>query len=190
MILPVVAYGHPTLKKVASEIEPGHPGLDELIENMFETMYASSGVGLAAPQVNESIRLFIVDATPYAAEHPEAHDFKKVFINPVILDESGEEWSFNEGCLSVPTVREDVIRKPLITLEYHDRDFNLVEEKYDGLLARIIQHEYDHLEGILFVERISPLRKLLLKRKLHDISTGNIDVDYKMIFPNRPKRKR
>jgi peptide deformylase len=190
MILPVVAYGHPTLKKVASEIEPGHPGLDELIENMFETMYTSSGVGLAAPQVNESIRLFIVDATPYAEEHPEVRDFKKVFINPFILDESGEEWSFNEGCLSVPTVREDVIRKPVITLEYHDRDFNLVEEKYDGLIARIIQHEYDHLEGTIFVERISPLRKLLLKRKLHDISTGNIDVDYKMIFPNKPKRKR
>ena len=190
MILPIVAYGHPTLKKVAEEIEADYPGLDQLIDNMFETMYASQGVGLAAPQVNKSIRLFIVDATPYAEEYPEATDFKKVFINPYILEESGEEWSFNEGCLSVPTVREDIIRKPRILIEYHDRDFNLIEETYDGVMARIMQHEYDHIEGTIFVDRVNPLRKMLLKRKLSDISSGNIDVDYKMIFPNKPKKKK
>ena len=190
MILPIVAYGHPTLKKVADEIEPGYPGLDELISNMFETMYASQGVGLAAPQVNKGIRLFIVDATPYAEDYPETADFKKIFINPYILEESGEEWSFNEGCLSVPTVREDIIRKPDIVIEYHDRDFNLIEEKYSGVMARIIQHEYDHIEGTIFVDKANPLRKMLLKRKLNDISTGNIDVDYKMIFPLKSKKKK
>jgi peptide deformylase len=190
MILPIVAYGHPTLKKVAEEIGPDYPGLDELIDNMFETMYASSGVGLAAPQVDRPIRLFIVDATPYAEEYHETSDLKKVLINPYILDESGEEWSFNEGCLSVPGVREDIIRKPKITIEYMDRDFRLHEEQYEGVLARIMQHEYDHIEGTIFVDRVSPLRKVLLKRKLHDISTGNIDVDYKMIFPLKPKKKK
>jgi len=167
MILPIVAYGHPTLRKVAEEIDQDYPELDKLIEDMFETMYASAGVGLAAPQVNKSIRLFIVDASAY-----------------------GEEWIFNEGCLSVPTVREDIIRKPKILIEYNDRDFNLIEETYDGVMARIIQHEYDHIEGTIFVERVSPLRKMLLKRKLHDISTGNIDVDYKMIFPLKSKKRK
>ncbi|RLD31026.1 MAG: peptide deformylase [Bacteroidetes bacterium] len=190
MILPITAYGHPTLRKVAEEIDAGHPGLDELIENMFETMYTSSGVGLAAPQVNQSIRLFIVDATPYAEDYPEVTEFKKVFINPYILEESGEEWSFNEGCLSVPGVREDIIRKPKILLEYQDKDFNIIEETYEGVMARIIQHEYDHIEGTIFVEKVSPLRKVLLKRKLNDISTGNIDVDYKMIFPLKPKKRK
>ena len=190
MILPIVAYGHPTLRKVAEEIEADYPGLDELIENMYETMYASSGVGLAAPQINKSIRLFIIDATAFEDEYPEAKDFKKVFINPYILEESGEEWSFNEGCLSVPTIREDIIRKPKIVIEYHDRDFNLIEETYEGVLARIIQHEYDHIEGTIFVERVSPLRKMLLKRKLQDISMGNVDVDYKMIFPLKSKKRR
>ncbi len=190
MILPIVAYGHPTLRKVAEEIDADYPGLDELISDMFETMYSSSGVGLAAPQVNKSIRLFIVDATPYADDFPEAAEFKKVLINPYILEESGEEWSFNEGCLSVPNVREDIIRKPKIRIEYHDRDFNLIEETYDGVMARIIQHEYDHIEGKIFVERVSPIRKVLIKRKLHDISTGNIDVDYKMIFPLKSKKRK
>lgn len=190
MILPIVAYGHPTLKKVAEEIDPEYEGLDELIENMFETMYSSEGVGLAAPQVNKSIRLFIVDATPYASEYPDTVDFRKVFINPYIIEESGEEWSFNEGCLSVPTIREDILRKPRIAIEYHDRNFNLIEEQYDGVMARIIQHEYDHIEGTIFVERVSPLRKMLLKSKLNDISMGNVDVHYKMIFPLKPKKKK
>lgn len=190
MILPIVAYGHPTLKKVAEEIDASYEGLDELIENMFETMYASEGVGLAAPQVNRPIRLFIIDASPYGEQYPEIAEFKKVFINPYIIEESGEEWSFNEGCLSVPTIREDVLRKPKLILEYQDRDFKLVEEKYDGILARIIQHEYDHIEGKLFVERINPLRKVMIRRKLQDISMGNVDVDYRMIFPMKSKKKK
>ncbi|MCK9400732.1 MAG: peptide deformylase [Bacteroidales bacterium] len=188
MILPIVAYGHPTLRKIAAEIEPGHPGIDELIENMFETMYQSEGVGLAAPQVNQSIRLFIVDASPYEKDNPDFKGFKKAFINPHIIEETGEEWSFNEGCLSVPEIREDVMRKPRIRIKYQDRAFNSYDEIYEGIPARIIQHEYDHLEAILFVDRINPLRKILLKRRLNDISTGNIEVAYKMIFPAKKKK--
>lgn len=190
MTLPIVAYGHSTLRKVAREIEQGHPGLEELISNMFETMYESSGVGLAAPQVNQSIRLFIVDASPYGEENPELKDFKKIFVNPYIVEESGEEWVFNEGCLSVPDIREDVMRKPKIRIQYQDPEFNHYDEYYEGIPARIIQHEYDHLEGKLFVDRISPLRKILLKRKLNDISTGNIDISYKMIYPVQKKKVR
>ena len=188
MILPIVAYGHPTLRKIAVEIEPGHPGIDELIDSMFETMYQSEGVGLAAPQVNQSIRLFIIDASPYEKEYPEFKGFRKIFINPYIIEETGEEWSFNEGCLSVPEIREDVMRKPRIRIQYQDRDFNSYDEIYDGIPARIIQHEYDHLEAKLFVDRISPLRKILLKRRLNDISTGNIEAKYKMIFPAKKKK--
>lgn len=188
MILPIVAYGHPTLRKIAGDIEPGHPGLDELIENMFETLYQSEGVGLAAPQVNQSIRLFIVDASPYEKDNPDFKGFKKVFINPHIIEETGEVWSFNEGCLSVPEIREDVMRKPRIRIQYQDIAFNSYDEIYEGIPARIIQHEYDHLEATLFVDRISPLRKMLLKRRLNDISTGNIEVSYKMIFPGKKKK--
>ncbi|MDP2424224.1 MAG: peptide deformylase [Bacteroidales bacterium] len=188
MILPVVAYGHPLLKKVAADIDKNYPDLQEFVTNMFETMYASLGVGLAAPQVSRSIRIFIVDCSPYADEHPELAAFKKVFINPHITEESGEEWTYSEGCLSLPDLREDVTRKSFIRIQYHDENFNFFDETYDGLTARIIQHEYDHLDGVLFVDRISPLRKTLLKRKLSDISKGNIDVDYKMIFPLLKKR--
>jgi len=188
MILPIVAYGHSTLRKIAQEIEHDHPDLDELIENMFETMYKSEGVGLAAPQVNHSIRLFIIDASPYEKEYPEFKGFKKIFINPYIIEESGEPWVFNEGCLSIPEIREDVIRKPRIRIQYQDRDFNSYDEIYEGIPARIIQHEYDHLEAKLFVDRMNPLRKMLLKRKLNDIMTGNIDVGYKMIFARKKKK--
>lgn len=188
MILPIVAYGHPTLRKVAVDIEPGYPVLDELIDNMFETMYSSEGVGLAAPQVNKGIRLFIIDATPYADDNPELQGFKKIFINPHIIEEYGEEVSFNEGCLSIPKIREDVMRKPRIRMQYQDRGFNNYDDIFDGLVARIIQHEYDHLEARLFVDRINPLRKMLLKKKLHDIMTGNIEVEYKMIFPGKKKK--
>ena len=188
MILPIVAYGHPTLRRVASEIEPGHPGLDELIGNMYETMYSAEGVGLAAPQVNHGIRLFIIDATPYEEEHPELTGFKKVFINPQIIEETGEEWSFNEGCLSIPKIREDVMRKPRVRIQYQDREFNSYDEVYEGIIARVIQHEYDHLEAKLFVDRINPLRKIMLKKKLSDITNGNIEVDYKMIFPGKKKQ--
>lgn len=190
MILPIVAYGHPTLRKIAKEIEPGHPGLDELIDNMFETMHQSEGVGLAAPQVNQSIRLFIVDASPYGEDKPELKEFRKIFINPSIVEESGEPWVFNEGCLSIPEIREDVSRPPKIRIRYYDRDFKFYDEVFEGIPARIILHEFDHLEAKLFVDRISPLRKILLKRKLNDISTGNIDVSYKMIFPAKKKKVR
>lgn len=190
MKLPIVAYGHPNLRKVAQDIEKDYPGLDELIDNMFETMYSSNGVGLAAPQVNLSIRLFIVDASPYGDEKPELKDFKKVFINAHIIEEEGEPWDFSEGCLSIPEIHEDVSRKPKVRIQYYDRDLNFHDEEFEGIPGRIIQHEYDHLDGILFVDRISSLRKMLLKRKLNDISTGNIKVDYKMIFPAKKKKAR
>jgi peptide deformylase len=189
MILPVTAYGHPTLKKVAQEIDEDYPDLGQLIDDMFETMYAAEGVGLAAPQVNKSIRLFIVDATPYADEIEGAADFKKILINPYIVEEDGTEWLHEEGCLSIPNIREQVSRKPKIRIEYYDENWEFHDEEYDGMLARIIQHEYDHLEGTLFVEKISSLRKTLLKRKLQDITKGNIKVDYKMLFPVQKKRK-
>jgi peptide deformylase len=191
MILPIVAYGHPLLRRISEEIDKDYPGLNDLIENMWETMYFSSGVGLAAPQVNLSIRLFVIDASPFADEVPEAEGFKKVFINAQIIEEEGEEWSFNEGCLSIPDVREEVVRKPRIRIQYYDEQFNFHDEQYDSVMARIIQHEYDHLDGIMFVDRVSSIRKVLLKRKLQDISKGNISIDYKMIFPNKKKgRKR
>ncbi len=190
MILPIVAYGHPTLRKVAKEIDPDYPGLGQLIEDMYETMYSSKGVGLAAPQVNRGIRLFVIDATPYAEDNPELNGFKKVFINPYIIEETGDDLVFNEGCLSIPDIREDVTRKSRIRIRYLDSAFNVHDEYFEGVIARIIQHEYDHLEAKLFVDRISSLRKMLLKRKLQDISTGNIKVDYKMIFPVQKKRVR
>lgn len=182
MIYPIVAYGSPVLKKRAAAIQPGHPGLSELIESMYETMYASSGVGLAAPQINLSIRLFVVDASPFEDEQPELKGFRKAFINPVMVDETGKPWKFNEGCLSIPGIREDVERHPEIHLHYFDEDFKEYKETFSGIIARIIQHEYDHLEGILFIDRLTPLRKRLIKGKLNDISKGKVDVDYKMRF--------
>ena len=181
--MPIVAYGHPVLKKVAREVTPDDPGLQEFIADMWETMYQGEGVGLAAPQVNRSIRLLVIDASPYKEKYPELGDFKKVFINPAITREEGEEFSFNEGCLSIPGIREDVMRKPVIYIRYRDEQFREYEERLEGVTARVFQHEYDHLEGILFVDRISNLRKILLKGKLNDISKGKVDVDYKMIFP-------
>ena len=190
MILPIRAYGDPVLKKVAQDIEPGHPGLEQLIEDMFETMYAANGVGLAAPQVGHSIRLFIVDASPFAededgdpAENAVLKDFKKVFINPYIVEEEGEEWTFEEGCLSIPNLREPVDRQPRIVLQYQDEQFNDHEETFDGFAARVIQHEHDHLDGILFTDHLPPLRRRLLKGKLRDISIGKTDAKYKMRFP-------
>lgn len=188
MILPVLAYGHPTLRKIATEIDKDYPNLRQFIDDLFETMHTSSGVGLAAPQVNKSIRVFVVDASPMADENPELAAFQKAFINPRIVEESGEEWSFDEGCLSLPDIRENVIRKSIVRLQYYDEDFNFHDEIFDGYVARIIQHEYDHLEGTLFVDRVNPLKKMLLKRKLTDISKGNIDVFYKMIFPLMKKK--
>ncbi|HEX5001401.1 MAG TPA: peptide deformylase [Bacteroidia bacterium] len=182
MIYPIIAYGNPVLKKKAIPVSADHPDLEKLIANMFETMYASSGVGLAAPQINKSIRLFVIDASPFADEDPQLDGFKKVFINPVMKDESGEPWKFNEGCLSIPGIREDVERLPFITLTYHDESFKEHTESFEGVLARIIQHEYDHIEGVLFTDLLSPLRKKLIKGKLNDIMKGKVDVDYKMRF--------
>ena len=187
MILPIFAYGSPVLKQKAAEIKPEHQNLNELIQNMFETMYQAHGVGLAAPQVGESLRLFVVDASPFADEEPELDGYKNVFINAQVLDEQGEKWKFNEGCLSIPTIREDVERKPNIRIRYFDQEFNQREEEFSGLLARIIQHEYDHIEGILFTDRISQLRKTLIRSKLQHISRGNVKVDYRMKYPMQRK---
>jgi len=194
MILPIVAYGDPVLKRKAKEIPEDYPNLKQLIDDMFETMYNASGVGLAAPQIGKSIRLFIVDASPFAEdellsteEQANLKDAKEVFINPIILDESGDEWDFNEGCLSIPDVREDVFRKPNITIEYYDRDFNKKRTELSGLYARVVQHEYDHIEGILFTDKLSSLKKRLLKKKLDNISKGIVDVAYRMKFPKLKK---
>ncbi len=184
-MLPVVAIGHPVLRKKAVEITPDFPELKSLVEQMFETMYASKGVGLAAPQVNKSIRLFIVDARPYAEEDPNAKDFVKVFVNPRIISETGELWTFNEGCLSIPGINEDVSRYSDVEVEYLDEDFKPHREVFRGVAGRIIQHEYDHLEGVLFVDRLSSLKKTLLKGKVGKISKGEIDVTYKMVFPKK-----
>ena len=183
MILPIVAYGSNVLRSQCKEIDSSYSNLDQLIENMFETMYAASGVGLAAPQINKSIRLFIVDTSPFKDDESPYHVVcKNIFINPKITSITGESWSFSEGCLSIPEVREDVKRLSEITIEYFDKDFNKHTETYDGLNARVILHEYDHIEGILFTDKLSFLKKKTIKRKLSEISTGKIKVDYKMKF--------
>lgn len=198
MILPIVAYGDPVLKVEGVEIDKDYEGLEELIENMWETMYNAHGVGLAAPQIGKSIRLFIVDASPFAEDDedgkpdPKAvglEGFKKVFINPIIEEEEGEEWAFQEGCLSIPNIREDVFRREKITITYFDENFKFHEETYDGYAARIIQHEYDHVDGVLFTDHLSILKKKLLTKKLGNISKGIVDIDYRMKFPV-VKRKR
>lgn len=196
MILPIVAYGDPVLRKETEEITKDYPGLDELIKNMFETMYRANGIGLAAPQVGKAIRLFIVDATIFQddedlteEEREQVANFKKVFINAEIVEESGDEWAFNEGCLSIPDVREDVFRQPEITIEYEDENFKSYRETYSGIIARIIQHEYDHIEGILFTDKLSPLKKRLIKSKLNNITQGKINVDYPMKFPRIKKMR-
>lgn len=199
MILPIVAYGSPVLKKMADEIEEDYKGLADLISNMFETMYEASGVGLAAPQIGKSIRLFVIDASPFAEvdedEEPDPKaaglkGFKKVFINPIIETEEGKEWGFQEGCLSIPTIREEVMRNPQIRITYYDENWNYCDKEYDGYAARIIQHEYDHVEGILFTDHLSPLKKRILKKKLVQISKGDIEVAYRMKFPSLKRGKR
>ena len=185
MILPIVAYGDPVLKREAEEIEKDYPFLGELIENMWETMYNAEGVGLAAPQVGKSIRLFIVDASPFEEDEPKLKNFKKTFINPIIVEEEGKEWNFNEGCLSIPAIREDVSRKQKVTIEYYNEKWELKEETFEGLAARVIQHEYDHVEGILFTDLINPLKKRLLSGRLNNISKGNVKVPYRMKFPKK-----
>ncbi len=194
MILPIVAYGDPVLKKEAEEIDKDYPDLDKLISDMYETMYNAQGVGLAAPQIGKSIRLFIVDGSPFADDEddqetepdPRAQgmeNFKKVFINPIIEEEEGEEWGFQEGCLSIPKIREEVFRKEKVHITYYDENWNFHEEVFDGYAARIIQHEYDHIDGILFTDHLSPFKRRLLQKRLQIISKGEVSVDYKMKFP-------
>ena len=197
MILPILAYGDPILKKESEEIDEAYVDLETLIEDMFETMYRAKGVGLAAPQIGKNIRLFIVDGSPFAEKEEGEDDdpralgienFKKVFINPIIEEEGGEEWSFQEGCLSIPKIRENVSRKSDIVISYYDENWELKEERYSGYAARIIQHEYDHIEGILFTDYLSPLKRKLLKKKLNNITNGLIEIDYKMSFPKISKK--
>ena len=197
MVLPIVVYGDPVLRKKCVDIDKDYPNLEQFIKDMYETMYEANGVGLAAPQVNKAIRLFVVDASPFAEvdedEEPEftaeemkqMNGFKKTFINAQLLEEVGEEWKFNEGCLSIPKIREDVLRKPKLTIEYYDEKFKKHTETYDGVIARVIQHEYDHIEGILFTDHIKPLKKKLLNKTLTDISRGYTNAKYKMRFPNK-----
>ena len=196
MILPIVAYGDPVLRKVADAIDAAYPDLEKLITNMKETMYNASGVGLAAPQIGKAIRLFLIDASPFSEDDDISEEertllksFNRVFINPKILEEEGEEWLFNEGCLSIPEVREDVSRQPKITIEYQDENFTLHTETLEGLAARVFQHEYDHIEGILFTDKLSTLKKRIIKKKLENISKGKISADYRMRFPNAKKGK-
>jgi peptide deformylase len=190
MILPIVAYGHPVLRKVAADITPDHPGLEGLIADMWETMYASSGVGLAAPQVNRSIRLFVVDSTQMfrgmeddeKSAYPDLPGTRRLFINAQVRETSGKPWPYNEGCLSIPQVREDVVRDESVTLEYLDETFQSRVETFHGITARIILHEYDHIEGRLFIDHISLLKRKLLKKRLEEISQGRVRCDYKMLF--------
>ena len=191
MILPIVAYGAPVLRKVASDIDPGYPGLLELIANMWDTMYGSNGVGLAAPQVNRDIRLFVMDSLQILANLDEEEDerypgdegIKQVFINPHLVETTGDEWPYNEGCLSIPKIREDVKRPQTVTLEWVDENFEPKTQTFTGITARVILHEYDHLEGKLFIDYLPPLKKKLLKGKLADISKGKVKTDYRMVFP-------
>ena len=191
MILPIVAYGSPILRKVCADIDAGYPGLDKLIADMWETMYNSNGVGLAAPQINKDIRLFVMDSEQIftnqeedeKGEYPDEPGYKGVFINAHIVELNGKEWSYNEGCLNIPKIREDILRKESVTLEYMDENFVAHTTTFIGITARVILHEYDHIDGKLFIDHIKPLKRTLLKRKLDDISKGKIHVDYRMVFP-------
>ena len=195
MILPIVAYGHPILRKVSVDIDKNYPDLEKLIEDMWETMYASNGVGLAASQVNKDIRLFVIDSAQIFANmdeadkeeepYPDAPGVKQVFINAHIVEEHGDDWPYNEGCLSIPKIREDIMRAEEVTIEYHDEHFTKHRKTFTGVTGRIILHEYDHIDGKLFIDHISPLKRKLLKRKLDDITKGNVSVDYKMMFPKK-----
>jgi peptide deformylase len=191
MILPIVAYGSPILRKNALDVTPDYPGLDKLIDDMWETMYYSNGVGLAAPQINKSVRIFLVDSQQIIENldedekntYPGDEGIKELFINPVITALDGLEWPYNEGCLSIPKVREDVLRPTTVTIEWVNRNFEPQNATFTGITARVIQHEYDHLEGKLFIDYLAPLKKRLLKGKLLDISKGKIKMDYRLIHP-------
>jgi peptide deformylase len=191
MILPIVAYGSPILRKVCKDISQDHPELDKLIADMWETMYNSNGVGLAAPQINNDLRLFVMDSTQIFENleddeqglYPDGPGFKGVFINAYVSKIDGKEWSYNEGCLSIPKIREDVLRGENVTIDYVDENFKPYTKTFNGITARVILHEYDHIEGKLFIDYIKPLKRTLLKGKLMDISKGKISVDYRMVFP-------
>lgn len=192
MILPIVAYGDPVLRKIAQPIQQDSLDLKKLADDMFETMYAAAGVGLAAPQVGLNIRMFVVDGTVLNEDDPEHEDFdpslvdfKKVFINAQILEEDGDEWPYEEGCLSIPGIRADVYRPETVTIRYRDLDWNEHTEQYEGMAARIIQHEYDHIDGVLFTDHLTALKKQLIKKKLTKITKGDVEVDYRMKFPGR-----
>lgn len=195
MILPIVGYGDPVLRKEGEQISKDYPNLQDLIENMYQTMENAYGVGLAAPQIGLAIRLFVIDCSPFGEdedlseeEREKLKNLRRTFINAKILSEEGEEWSFNEGCLSIPNVREDVYRKPIITIEYFDENFEKHTEVFDGFAARVIQHEYDHIEGILFTDKISTLKKKLNAKRLQNIMDGKVHPDYKMKFINKRGR--
>lgn len=191
MILPIVAYGSPILRKISADITPGYPGLEKLMADMWETMYNSNGVGLAAPQINKDIRLFVMDSEQIftnqeddeKGKYPDEPGFKGVFINAHITKLDGSEWSYNEGCLSIPKIREDIIRNEIITINFMDENFNAHTKTFNGITGRVILHEYDHTDGKLFIDYIKPLKRTLMKRKLDDISKGKIKVDYRMVFP-------
>jgi peptide deformylase len=185
MIYPIVVYGHPILKKIAAEIDKDFPDLNQLIADLFETMYYSEGLGLAAPQIGKSIRIFVIDGKPAAEDEPSLADFKKAFINPHITERSGDLMPMNEGCLSIPNLREEVLREAYVRINYYDENWQFHDEQFEGYKARIIQHEYDHLDGILFPDRLTPLRRRLLKGKLTAISKGNFEADYKTILPGQ-----
>jgi len=193
LILPIVAYGHPVLRKIAEDITPDYPNLAKLVEDMWETMYGSNGVGLAAPQINKNIRLFMIDTVQMfnnmeedeRKKYPDSPGLKQVFINAHIAELDGEEWAYNEGCLSIPKIREDITRHETVTLDYEDENFEHHTKTFSGLTARVILHEYDHIDGKLFIDHISPLKRKLMKGKLDDISKGKISVDYKMLFPKK-----
>ncbi|MEZ4883585.1 MAG: peptide deformylase [Chitinophagales bacterium] len=188
MILPIIAYGNPVLRQVADDIPEDYPKLKELVADMYETMYNAKGVGLAGPQVGLSLRIFVADTIQILKETPEDNDFageegiKKAFINAEIIEESGEEWAYDEGCLSIPNINESVTREEQVRIQYYDEDFNFYDEVYTGFTARVIQHEYDHIEGILFTDHISPLKQRMMKRRLEKISKGEVDVNYRMKF--------
>jgi peptide deformylase len=180
MIYPIYVYGQPVLRKVAKDIDKDFPNFQEFIQNMFETMEKSDGVGLAAPQIGESVRVFVIDGSPFAEDDETMKDFRKAFINAKIVERNGEEKTYNEGCLSLPGIREDIIRPSSIRIQYYDENFNYFDEVFEGLKARIIQHEYDHIEGKLFIDLLSPLRKRILKRKLNQITKGEVETSYKI----------
>ena len=189
MIFPIVAYGDPVLRKRAKDIDPQEIDVKKFSDDMFETMYASSGIGLAAPQVGQGIRLFVVDGTALNEgekdedKDPSLEGFKKTFVNPELIEEDGDKWGFEEGCLSIPGIRAEIYRPEVVVIRYFDTDWNEHEEEYNGMAARIIQHEYDHLEGKLFTDYLSPLKRQLIKKKLADITKGKVDVEYRMRFP-------